>query len=71
MNEFRLPWPVLLRIFLRSFLVQASWNFERLQNLGFFYLLSPGLRSIYGDSLPSDVCERHSAYFNTHPYFSP
>ncbi len=71
MKEIRLAWPVLLRIFFRSFLVQASWNFERLQNLGFFYLLSPGLRSIYGDSLSRDVCERHSAYFNTHPYFSP
>ncbi len=58
-------------MYLRSFLLQASWNFERLQNLGFFYLVLPGLRAVYGDNLPEDVRTHHSAYFNTHPYFAP
>ena len=49
MNEPRIPWPTLLRVYFLSFLLQASWNFEKLQNLGFFYLVLPGLRSIYGD----------------------
>lgn len=61
----------LLRTYCRSFLLQASWNFEKLQNLGFFYLILPGLRSIYGDEIPAEVRERHGAYFNTHPYFAP
>ena len=71
MKEIRLPWLTFLHIYLRSFLLQASWNFEKLQNLGFFYLMLPGLRSIYGDEIPADVRQRHGAYFNTHPYFAP
>jgi PTS system mannose-specific IID component len=67
----RFSWHTLLLIYLRSFLVQSSWNFEKLQNLGFFYLILPGLRSIYGDEIPAEVRQRHVSYFNTHPYFSP
>jgi PTS system mannose-specific IID component len=71
MKEIRLSWLTFLRMYLRSFLLQASWNFEKLQNLGFVYLILPGLRNIYGDEIPADVCQRHGAYFNTHPYFAP
>lgn len=71
MKEPRLSWLTFVRIFFRSFLLQASWNFEKLQNLGFFYLMLPGLRSIYGDAIPAEVRQRHGAYFNTHPYFAP
>lgn len=67
----RLSWPTFLRMFLRSFLLQTSWNFDKLQNLGFFYLILPGLRCIYGDQIPADVRQRHGTYFNTHPYFAP
>ncbi|MEJ2519359.1 MAG: PTS system mannose/fructose/sorbose family transporter subunit IID [Desulfuromonadales bacterium] len=59
------------RIGMRSFLLQASWNFEKLQNLGFFYMILPGLRGLYGDALSADICQRHLGYFNTHPYFAP
>ena len=71
MKEMRLGGLTLLHIYLRSFLLQASWNFEKLQNLGFFYLILPGLRCIYGDEIPAEVRHRHGAYFNTHPYFAP
>ena len=71
MKEIRLSWLTLMRIYFRSFLLQASWNFEKLQNLGFFYLILPGLRSLYGDDIPADVSKRHGGYFNTHPYFVP
>ncbi|MBW2452342.1 MAG: PTS system mannose/fructose/sorbose family transporter subunit IID [Deltaproteobacteria bacterium] len=54
----------------RSLFLQTSWNFERLQNLGFLFLMLPGLRRIYGQDLPADLCLRHSTYFNTHPYFA-
>ncbi len=67
----RLSWPTFLRMFFRSFLLQSSWNFDKLQNLGFFYLILPGLRCIYGDQIPADVRQRHGTYFNTHPYFAP
>ncbi len=71
MKEQGLAWLTLLRMYLRSFLLQASWNFEKLQNLGFFYLILPGLHSLYGDEIPDEVCRRHGGYFNTHPYFAP
>jgi PTS system mannose-specific IID component len=46
MQRPRLGWLTFLRIYLRSFVLQASWNFEKLQNLGFYYMILPGLRSI-------------------------
>ncbi len=67
-REMRVP---LLKMFGRSFLLQASWNFERLQNLGFLFLILPGLRAIYGRDIPAEVLARHKEYFNTHPYFAP
>ena len=49
----RIPLVTLLRCSGRSFLLQASWNFDRLQNLGFLYQLLPGLRRLYGRQLPA------------------
>lgn len=71
MTEMPIGWTTFVRMYLRSFLLQASWNFERLQNLGFFYLILPGLRVIYADEIPQEVRLRYSAYFNTHPYLTP
>ena len=36
-------------IFLRTFFLQALWNFERLQNIGFLYILYPVFKSLYKD----------------------
>lgn len=60
------------RIFLRSFLVQASWNFERLQNLGFFLMAGPTLARRYsrGSDALAQAGLRHLRQFNTHPYFA-
>jgi PTS system mannose-specific IID component len=70
MAETRLHWPVLLSVFWRSFFLQSSWNFERLQNLGFLFLMLPGLRVLYG-KVPPEVLKRYSSYFNTHPSLAP
>jgi len=70
MEERVLPRKLLGLILLRTFFLQASWNFEKLQNLGFFYVLAPALRFFYtGDDL-SAACRRHLEYFNTHPYMA-
>ena len=71
MTLSRVPWLVLLRGCGRSFLHQASWNFERMQNLGFCYQLLPGLRHLYGAAPPAEVLQRYTAYFNTHPFLAP
>jgi PTS system mannose-specific IID component len=71
MTTPRVPWLALLRGCGRSFLHQASWNFERMQNLGFCYQLLPGLRRLYGAAPPAEVLLRYTAYFNTHPFLAP
>jgi PTS system mannose-specific IID component len=71
MHGARPNWLTFLRIYLRSFLLQASWNFEKLQNLGFYYMILPGLQNIYGADIPENIRRRHTDYFNTHPYFAP
>jgi PTS system mannose-specific IID component len=59
------------RIFLRSLLVQASWNFAGLQNLGFFFMTWPALarRRLPAEQTRS-VALRSLRNFNTHPYFA-
>lgn len=63
----RLGW----RIFLRSLLVQSSWNFAGLQNLGFFFMTCAALprRRPPAPEL-ARAASRHLGNFNTHPYFA-
>ncbi len=60
-----------LHIWLRLLLLQASWNFETLQGLGFFYALFPGLRKLYSKEELPEVSLKYIGYFNTHVYFAP
>lgn len=58
-------------LFLRSFLLQSSWNFEQMQGLGVLFVLSPLLRHLYRGEELKQACARHLSYFNTHPYVAP
>lgn len=64
---------VINKIYLRSFLLQAVWNYERMQNIGFLFSILPQLKSLYGDNPEKlkESCRRHVGYFNTHPYLAP
>ncbi|MEA3545855.1 MAG: PTS system mannose/fructose/sorbose family transporter subunit IID [Thermodesulfobacteriota bacterium] len=66
-----ISWKTRLHIWLRLLLLQASWNFERLQGIGFFYSLLPGLRKLYGKEKLLDVSRKYAGYFNTHVYLAP
>ena len=56
-------------IFLRTFFLQALWNFERLQNIGFLYILYPVFKSLYKDKEKrKQALLRHIGFFNTNPY---
>ena len=70
-HTWPLPKTVVLKMMFRSLLMQASWNYERLQNLGFLYVIYPGLRLLYPDNTLTSVAQRHLEYFNTHPYLAP
>jgi len=61
----------LLGVFWRSFLIQASWSYDRMQSLGFAFALIPVLRRLYPD--PGRFAGRlaaHMEYFNTQPYLA-
>jgi mannose/fructose/N-acetylgalactosamine-specific phosphotransferase system component IID len=56
-------------IWFRQFLLQACWNYEGMQNVGFAYCMLPALRSLY-DGRPDELLRalrRHLEFFNTHP----
>lgn len=54
----------------RTFFIQAAWNFERMQNLGFLYVMMPILRQITSGPGFDEAVRRHVQFFNTHPYFA-
>lgn len=64
------PRLILLKSFFRLFLLQASWNFERMQNVGVLYVIEPSLRFLYREEDLREACQRHLSYFNTHPYMA-
>lgn len=70
MTRLKLSRGLLFRIFFRSFLLQASWNFERMQNLGVLYVLAPALRRFYAGEALKESYSRHMEYFNTHPFMA-
>jgi len=70
-NRPRLRRLDLLRIFLRSFLIQASWNYQGMLNLGFLFAIMPGLDRLYDDRKDRvKAAIRHAGFFNTHPYMA-
>lgn len=66
-----LSWKTRLHVWFRLLFLQSSWNFERIQGLGFFYSLLPGMKKLYGKDELIDVSKRCVGYFNTHPYLAP
>jgi len=61
---------VLLQVLSRSFLLQASWNYEQMQSLGLIYALTPAFRCYYSGAALLAAYRRHLEYFNTHPYLA-
>src|SRR5437879_13652007 len=62
----------LAQAFFRSFFLQALWNFERMQNIGFAFSIEPLLRRAHRTREAFYRSLRaHCAYFNVHPYFAP
>lgn len=56
------------QVFLRSHLIQASWNYEGQMNLGYLYAILPVLMRLYKDKKQlSKAMERQLALFNTTP----
>ncbi|GLQ75706.1 PTS N-acetylgalactosamine transporter subunit IID [Vibrio penaeicida] len=53
----------------RSLLLQASFNFERMQAAGWLYGLIPALKKIHTNKADlSKAMQGHMGFFNTHPF---
>lgn len=57
------------KVWFRSQFLQASWNFERMQNMGWAYSIIPALKKLYTKKEDQVAAlKRHMEFFNTHPY---
>ena len=57
------------KVWWRSQFLQGSWNYERMQNLGWAYSLIPAIKKLYTNKEDQAAAlERHLEFFNTHPY---
>ena len=57
------------KVWWRSTFLQGSWNYERMQNLGWAYALIPAIKKLYQTKEErAAALERHLEFFNTHPY---
>ncbi len=61
-----------LKVFLRSLVLQASWNPQRMQNLGLLSCLLPLRSSLPRRDSNADrvFCRRYYEFFNTNPYLA-
>ncbi|WP_313093644.1 PTS system mannose/fructose/sorbose family transporter subunit IID [Streptococcus parasuis] len=57
------------KVWWRSTFLQGSWNYERMQNLGWAYAMIPAIKKLYTKKEDQAAAlERHLEFFNTHPY---
>ena len=57
------------KVWWRSTFLQGSWNYERMQNLGWAYSLIPAIKKLYTNKEDQAAAlKRHLEFFNTHPY---
>ncbi|WP_282171526.1 PTS system mannose/fructose/sorbose family transporter subunit IID [Cytobacillus firmus] len=53
----------------RSLLLQASFNYERMQAAGWLYSILPGLKKVHKNKHDlSESMKSHMEFFNTHPF---
>lgn len=66
------PGRVLASVFLRSFLIQGSWNYRTMIGGGFGFAIMPALRWLYRgrEEELARAAARHTQHFNAHPYMA-
>ena len=58
-----------ISVWFRSFFIQGSWNYERMQNGGWAFAMIPAIKRLYKTKEDrAAALERHLEFFNTHPY---
>ncbi len=57
------------RLSVRGLLLQGGFNYERFQNLGFWWMMRPTLDRLYPEKADRAAAyQRHMTYFNTNPW---
>ncbi|GFZ30051.1 PTS mannose transporter subunit IID [Clostridium zeae] len=68
-KELKLSKSDRISVWFRSFFLQGSWNYERMQNGGWAYAMIPAIKKLYKTKEErAAALERHLEFFNTHPY---
>ena len=58
-------------IFIRSFFIQAAWNFKSLLSIGWTFSLLPIAKKLIKDEQQyMSFLNRHLSFFNAHPYIA-
>ena len=58
-----------ISVWFRSFFLQGSWNYERMQNGGWAFAMIPAIKRLYKTKEEKAAAlKRHLEFFNTHPY---
>jgi len=68
-KELKLTKKDRISVWIRSFFLQGSWNYERMQNGGWAFAMIPAIKRLYKTKEEqSAALKRHLEFFNTHPY---
>lgn len=61
----------LIDMYIRSWFLLGSFNFERVQNLGFCFVMIPVIKKLYAPGKERNAAlKRHLEWFNTHPWLT-
>ena len=68
-KELKLTKKDRISVWIRSFFLQGSWNYERMQNGGWAFAMIPAIKRLYKTKEErAAALKRHLEFFNTHPY---
>lgn len=71
MKEKKLTKSDLNKMFVRSCFLLGSFNFERMQSIGFCVTLIPAIKRLYSKKEDQkEALKRHLEFFNTQPFIS-
>lgn len=69
-REIHLTKRDLFNVFVRSNFLQGSWNFERMQALGYCFGMVPIIKRLYQGAARIKGLKRHLEFYNTQPFAS-
>lgn len=70
MSEKKLTKKDIFSVFIRSNFLLGSFNFERMQSLGYCFILIPALKKLYKGNELKAALKRHLEFFNTQPFIA-